>query len=122
MFIAKLKNSKWLRWDEGRQQSGYKKMLLLTGHFPLPFDFYFLKFEEGSSIPEHIDPAKSGYKHYRMNIILKKSISGGEFISEKNILDFQRLKFFRPDLYKHSVTEVKGGSRFVLSFGFLIKS
>lgn len=113
---------KWLNWESGRQNSGYKKMLLLVNHFWIPFDFYFLKFEEGSCIPEHTDPVKLGYKHYRLNIIVKKSKSGGEFISEKNILNFSRIKFFRPDLYKHSVTTVVGGSRYVLSFGFLLKN
>jgi len=31
------------------------------------------------------------------------------------------LKFFRPDLFKHSVTTVVGKPRYVLSFGLLIK-
>lgn len=66
-------------------------------------------------------PCKNGYKHYRFNLIIKKSISGGDFISAHHIWNWGRLKFFRPDLYKHSVTQVKGGSRYVLSLGFLIK-
>lgn len=108
-------------WASGRQGSGYFKMAIIESFFPIPFDLYLLKFPDGSSIPEHTDKVKSGFKHYRLNIILKKSNSGGDFISEKNIIDWPRLKFFRPDINKHYVTEVKGGNRIVLSFGFLLK-
>ncbi|WP_341501277.1 hypothetical protein [Gallaecimonas sp. GXIMD4217] len=45
----------WLRWQKGRQQSGYDKLLLLTGTWPLPFDCYLLRFNEGSAIPPHVD-------------------------------------------------------------------
>lgn len=125
IFKQKLKNfnmaREWLKWNFGRQKTGYKKMLLATSKFLIPFDLYILKFEEGNSIPEHTDPVKSGFKHYRLNIILKKSTSGGEFIAEKSIINWPRLKFFRPDLFKHSVTTVVGKPRYVLSFGLLIK-
>lgn len=117
-MLSKIKLYKWI---EGRQGSGYDKMLLLTGFWPFCFDLYLLRFKEGSYIPEHTDPCKNGYKHYRFNFIIKKSLFGGDFISENYIFNFSRLKFFRPDLYKHSVTQVKGGSRYVLSLGFLIK-
>lgn len=116
------KVSSYFKWIEGRQGSGYSKLPLLTGMFPLPFDFYLLKFPEGTEIPEHTDKVDVGFRHYRFNIILKKSPEGGEFISEKNIIDLPRVKFFRPDLYNHSVTKVKGGTRWVLSFGFLLKN
>lgn len=114
-------NYNLFKWISGRQTSGYFKMLLATSNFPIPFDLYFLKFPEGSFIKEHIDPVKSGYKHFRLNIILKKSKIGGEFISEKHIFESSRIKFFRPDIYKHSVTKIEKGNRYVLSFGFLIK-
>jgi hypothetical protein len=109
-------------WVEGRQGSGYSKIRFLEIIKPLPMDIYLLKFPEGSSIPEHIDPVQTGYKHYRLNIILKKSISGGEFVSESHIFNFKRIKFFRADISKHSVTKVIGGNRIVLSIGFLLKN
>lgn len=121
MLLTKFRKLNLYKWIEGRQGSGYEKMLLLTGTWPCCFDVYFLRFKECSYIPEHTDPCKDGYKHYRFNLILKKSISGGLFVAEKHIWNFSRLKFFRPDLYKHSVTEVRGGNRYVLSLGFLIK-
>lgn len=109
-------------WIEGRQGSGYSKIRLLEILKPFAMDMYLLKFPEGASIPEHIDPVQSGYNHYRLNIILKKSLSGGEFLSETHILNFKRVKLFRPDISKHSVTKVVGGSRIVLSIGFLLKN
>lgn len=115
-------NNDFFKWISGRQSSGYSKMLIASYKFPIPFDFYFLKFPEGSFIKEHIDPVESGYKHYRLNIILKKSKLGGEFISEKHIFETSRIKFFRPDIYKHSVSKIEKGNRYVLSFGFLIKN
>jgi hypothetical protein len=102
------------RWQHGRQKSGYDKMLLLWSKMPIPFDIYLIRYHEGSSIPPHTDKVQSG-RHYRMNIILKKSKSGGEFVCSKNIINTTRIKLFRPDLYEHSVTKVEGGSRYVLS-------
>ncbi len=121
MILELFKKTTRFNWVFGRQNSGYSKVSLLESKFPIPFDVYILKFPEGSFIPEHTDPVKSGYKHFRFNIILKKSKSGGDFISEHNIFNFSRLKFFRPDISKHSVTRVISGSRFVLSIGFLLK-
>jgi len=115
------KFNKLFRWEAGRQISGYSKLKLLTGGFPVPFDLYLLKFPEGSKIAEHVDIVDKEFNHYRINIILKKSKMGGEFLAEHSIIDWDRLKFFRPDIVKHSVTKVVGGSRYVLSIGFLLK-
>ena len=67
-----------LRWQRGRQGSGYDKMLLLTARWPLPFDSYLIRYPEGSAIPPHTDPVSTG-RHYRLNIVLKASPRGGEF-------------------------------------------
>jgi hypothetical protein len=114
-------NLNFFEWKIGRQLSGYSKMLLMTVKFPLPFDIYLLKFTEGSFIKEHVDEVNEGYKHFRLNIILKKSKIGGIFSAEKSIFENSRIKFFRPDIYKHSVSKVESGYRIVLSIGFLIK-
>lgn len=109
-----------LRWQEGRQKSGYDKMLLLHGMFPLPFDMYLIRYREGSYIPPHTDKVTTG-KHYRLNIIIKKSKEGGEFVCNNNIINTKRIKLFRPDLNEHSVTEVKKGRRYILSIGWIRK-
>ena len=86
------------RWQRGRRGTGYDKMLLLTAPWPIAFDAYLLRYPEGSEIPPHQDPVSSG-RHYRLNLI----------------------KLFRSDLSQHSVTRVIGGSRYVLSIGWVLK-
>lgn len=106
------------RWQHGRQQSGYDKMLLLTGRLPLPFDCYLLRFSQGAAVPTHKDQVDSG-KHYRLNIILWKAIAGGEFCCSNTLFENARVKLFRPDISEHSVTEVKQGVRYVFSLGWV---
>jgi hypothetical protein len=107
------------RWQRGRQGSGYDKMLLLTAPWPLPFDSYLIRYPEGSSIPAHTDPVQEG-RHYRVNVILKSPKSGGEFVCASPIYSSKRVKLFRPDACEHSVTRVEGGSRYVLSIGWVL--
>lgn len=109
----------WLRWKGGRQDGGYRKMLLATMPFPLPFDCYLIQYPEGSSIPPHVDPV-TNKRHYRLNIILRKSREGGEFICKNPIFETERIKLFRPDVSEHQVTKVVGGSRYVLSIGWVL--
>ena len=118
-MIQRLMESKWLRWQKGRQYSGYDKMLLLQNHLGLKCDAYFLRFPVGSMIPSHQDPVQQG-RYFRLNIIIKKSKAGGEFICEQNIINLSRIKLFRPDLYRYEVTEVQGSPRYVLSIGCVI--
>lgn len=94
-------------------------MLLLTAPWPIPFDSYLIRYPEGSEIPSHTDPVQTG-RHYRLNIILKAPKSGGEFICKNPIYSSTRLKLFRPDASEHSVTRVVGGSRYVLSVGWVL--
>jgi hypothetical protein len=107
------------RWQPGRQGTGYDKMLLLTATWPIAFDSYLLRFPEGSEIPPHTDPVQAG-QHYRLNLILKSPRAGGEFRCAKPIFATKRVKFFRPDECEHSVTRVVGGSRYVLSLGWVM--
>jgi hypothetical protein len=120
--VAKLSGyvGKWLRWEQGRQLTGYDKMLLLAGRFPVPFDCYLLRFPEGSEISPHRDPV-TGRRHYSLNIILKKSPGGGDFVCGDPIVDYGRIKFFRSDVREHSVTRVIGGRRYVLSVGWTLR-
>lgn len=107
------------RWRRGRQGTGYDKMLLLTARWPIPFDSYLIRYPEGSEIPAHTDPVQSG-RHYRLNVVLKAPQSGGEFICATPIYASKRIKLFRPDACEHSVTRVMGGSRYVLSLGWVL--
>lgn len=109
---------KLFRWERGRQLSGYDKMLLCGATRPLKFDMYLLKFPEGSEIPAHTDPVANG-QHYRLNIVLKNAIEGGEFICKDPIFETRRLKFFRPDVSEHQVSKIIKGNRYLLSIGWL---
>jgi hypothetical protein len=61
----------WMRWQRGRQGTGYDKM--------------------------------------------------GDFVCESPIFETTRIKLFRSDVSMHSVTRVQGGSRYVLSLGWVLK-
>ncbi|MFZ6813477.1 2OG-Fe(II) oxygenase [Undibacterium sp. Rencai35W] len=111
--------SKVFRWQRGRQGTGYDKMLLLTAPWPLPFDSYIIRYPDGTEIPPHTDPIQNG-RHYRLNLILKSPRSGGDFICATPIYNSKRIKLFRPDTCEHSVTRVVGGSRYVLSVGWVL--
>lgn len=106
------------RWERGRQNSGYDKMLICGAIWPIKFDTYLLKFPEGSQILPHTDKVTSG-KHYRLNIVLKNARVGGEFLCENAIFETNRIKFFRPDVSEHQVTKVQKGNRFLLSIGWV---
>lgn len=110
----------WMRWQKGRQGTGYDKLLLLVNPLLIPFDLYLLRFPDGTEIPPHRDPV-TDKRHYRLNIILKRPISGGEFVCANPIFETKRIKLFRPDVSTHSVTKVQGGSRYVLSLGWVLK-
>lgn len=114
-----MSTASWLRWEKGRQNTGYDKLLLLGNPFLLPFDCYLLKFPEGTAVPPHRDKVERG-RHYRLNVVLKRSSGGGEFVCANPIIDSPRVKLFRPDLEEHSVTEVQGGDRWVLSIGWVL--
>ncbi len=111
----------WLHWNKGRQDTGYEKMLLLGAIWPIRFDFYLLRFKKGQYIPAHIDAVESG-KHYRLNVIIKTALEGGDFVCENPIYTSKRINLFRSDLSEHSVTEIIIGSRYVLSLGWILKT
>ena len=96
-------------------------MLLATGGWPLKFDLYLLKFNKGSDVPPHIDKVEDG-EHFRLNLILWAARKGGNFFCEHTVFESKRIKLFRPDLYTHSVTEIKHGVRIVLSLGWIRSS
>lgn len=109
------------RWQRGRQKTGYEKMLLAGLRWPVMFDLYLLRFPEGCEVPPHTDKVANG-KHYRLNIVLKKAESGGEFLCATPIYCSKRIKLFRPDACKHEVTKVLKGNRYLLSVGWVIRS
>lgn len=118
--------SKWLRWENGRQDSGYGKLLLAQSK-SLKFDFYLLRIPVNGFVPRHIDPAVDGFEHHRVNITLNKSCPNTGMVMvegpAKTWLN-KRIMRFRPDLYFHSMTPVDCiwcNHMYILSFGWLRK-
>lgn len=99
---------KWLRWEEGRQHTGYFKMLL-GGSVRFKFDVYLLKFTQGASIPFHTDPVANA-RHFRLNIVIKAAHSGGQFLCDKPLWTLgKRVFFFRSDTSLHAVSKDPAG-------------
>lgn len=111
-----------LKFVNGRQGTGYLKMKLLEWKF---FDLWILKYPPGSEITPHTDKV-DGKKHWRVNFTLWKPDSGGRLTfhlnkyNEEHYYSFGRLKIFRSDLITHSIDKIESGTRYVLSFGFVI--
>jgi len=108
------------KWQQGRQGGGYKKFSIVMTKFPIPWDMHLLYIPSGAEIKLHIDSVE-GYKMYRINIILKQAKEGGKFFCPGAILNWRRIKLFRPDIMSHGVTKVSKGERLVLSVGWCIK-
>lgn len=121
MVIKKFFNKLFLyfgfKWQQGRQMTHYYKMLMLRSE-RFRFDIYLLKFPTGSYINDHKDPVPNGYEHHRINFILNKNFKGGKFVIKGKSQE-GRIHRFRPDRFKHRVTEIKEGTRYVLSVGWL---
>lgn len=140
----------WEVGRSANPKAPYFKWLLFISR-KLKMDAYILRYPPGSKIDFHTDPAPKGYSHFRLNIVIKTAKSGGEFITrspyvlvEPTFVERQRwnggpakwthrkteyrqeihkgiVNFFRPDLQEHAVAEVKQGTRYVLSIGWLTK-
>ena len=81
-------------------------------------NLYLVRYPQGHKIVPHVDMI-SGGKLYKLNVVLSKPRSGGEFVCEKNIFNlFGRVVLFRPDLYRHHVTRIESGNRWLLSLAF----
>lgn len=112
-----MKNQLW-RWQKGRQNKSYHKMLLGTSMFPIPWDMYLIHYPPGSEIAPHQDKVEKG-SHYRLNWIIWNATIGGEFLCQNTLFATQRIKLFRPDKEIHSVTQIQKGHRWVLSLGWV---
>ena len=80
---------------------------------------YLVRYSAGHSILPHVDMVPEG-RLYKLNCVLVKPESGGAFICERTIFNLSgRIVLFRPDLYRHRVTRIGRGSRWLLSLALL---
>lgn len=77
---------------------------------------YLVRYSAGHGIAPHVDMVSAG-KLTKLNCVLVKPSVGGEFSCEKTIFNlFGRFILFRPDLYRHEVSRIERGTRWLLSF------
>lgn len=109
-----------LHWEDGRQNSGYKKFKLWSF---LSSDGWIIWYPKGSSVPVHRDGTFKGKRHRRLNIVLynssdscfKHNAQAPYLVTE---WFFNRIVLFYASEVDHWVDEVDG-TRVVLSFGWL---
>lgn len=99
-----------MRWEMGRQGTGYHKLVLGHGR---RWDAHLIAYPPGVGIPTHIDQLPKR-RHLRLNVTL---LRGGSRLLTNDVLFHigQRLVMFWSDR-PHSVT-AGSGSRIVLSVG-----
>ena len=84
------------------------------------FAINVVTYKEGHSVLEHNDPMGRG-RYFKFNVVLKKPKRGGQFWAEKVIFNlFNRIYFFRPDKYMHSVSKIEKGERKLLSIALYL--
>ncbi|NBB92599.1 MAG: 2OG-Fe(II) oxygenase [Gammaproteobacteria bacterium] len=77
---------------------------------------YLVRYSAGHRIVPHVDMVAEG-RLYKLNCVLVKPRAGGEFVCERNIFNLLgRIILFRPDLYRHRVSRIERGNRWLLSF------
>jgi hypothetical protein len=91
--------------------------LILRWPFGLKLHADIVKYGEGSYLSKHADIPKEwpGFE-YRLAIILKKPVRGGDLLCENFVINTSRVKVFSTK-EQHEVTKIKQGSRTVLLFG-----
>lgn len=118
---------KLFRWEHGRQGGGYSKLTLVSSKL-LKLDLHLIRFPPNTRAKWHTDSAPEGYEHHRINVTLRRprvGCGGLTLIYDRNYvrpwLATKRIYYFRPDLQRHTVTEVRLGSLLLLSLGWLRK-
>jgi hypothetical protein len=127
-----------LRFERGRQGTGYEKADLIDIVDPIVvdavrrlrvvlggppgFDAWWLVYPPGSQIPTHTDPPLAeGLAHVRLNLLVERGV-GGAFVASCTAIDLNvgDAVLFRPDVLPHAVGLVKERARRVLSVGMVL--
>lgn len=105
-----------MKWDKGRQGTGYEKLTLLFSK-RFKCDAYILKIPRGVAIPPHTDPVPNA-KHHRVNITIRGDLWMYTSGNEKVIRVGRWFSYFRPDVIEHSAGPVDSDT-YLFSFGWL---
>ncbi len=108
-------------WKRGRQEGGYDKLKIFSSSF-FGCDSFVLRMPKGCYVAKHTDPVDSGYKHYRFNVMLKRSSHPNDrMYTLGRVYRWWRFELFRPDLYEHGLEPTRD-SIYILSFGLKLKT
>lgn len=75
------------------------------------------RYRQHCKLATHIDPHIEGERRIQIQVVLRNAERGGELRAERFVYNGRRVKIFNPYAYRHEVTEVEAGERFVLNFG-----
>jgi hypothetical protein len=107
-----------MKWERGRQGTGYWKALLASGHLldaRVYWDLYLIDYPPRTSVPMHTDPVP-GRAHVRFNLRLW----GADAYQGTHLFRLGPLVVFRPDVMPHAVRDVGPRRRIVLSLGIAL--
>jgi len=79
-------------------------------------------FIDGASVHIHKDQAPNYFVHTRCNLLLKKSLKGGNSIIDEEEINLEEndLWLILASLESHGTTPIQGGERLMFSFGGLV--
>lgn len=114
------------KWRSGYRATGYEKMRIASGTWPVPWDLILLRMNEGVELPPHRDVVRGKFAigpQMRINILLKAAKKGGEFFCEgPHKRWFNRIFLFRADTNTHGVTKVDEGTRVIAVLNYTRKA
>ena len=89
---------------------------------PMYENFLGNHFIEGASVHIHKDNAPINFVHTRCNLLLKKPPIGGNPVLDGEEIDLEEndLWLVLASLENHGSTPIRGGERFIFSFGGLV--
>jgi hypothetical protein len=125
-IVPLLKLYREWKWRSGYRATGYEKMRLASGTWPVPWDLILLRMKEGVELPAHRDVVRGKFAtgpQMRVNVLLKAAKRGGEFFCEgqhRRILN--RIFLFRADTNTHGVTKVEEGERIIAVLNYTRKA
>lgn len=111
-------NRKWNTVDVPGARLEYQEWSIeIRWPIMLQIQLHINRYRVGGELHEHTDVIKEGERQFRIQLILKNAIRGGELLCERFIINRRHFKIFEPARFKHEVTRVEEGERFLLNLG-----
>jgi hypothetical protein len=109
---------KWQRVEYDGGSLRYQEYVLnLRWPILLQIQLHVSKYGVGDGLREHIDYIQEGERQFRIQFIWRNAKRGGELIVPHFIVNRRHFKVFEPCKYRHEVTIVEEGERFLFNLG-----